>query len=582
MKEPVAAARWHAVFAGLFVGLLLQPLSTPTLAKESLAAARPPGNAIASAHRLATEAGQEILAQGGNAFDAAIAVSAALSVVEPVSSGIGGGGFFLLHDARSGKDVFVDAREVAPHFATPAFYLDSKGELDRDKAENGAASAGIPGLPAGLVHISKKYGRLPLAQSLAPAIRIARQGFEIYDRIARQYGERRVAMERYASTRAVYLADGDAPEVGETLQQPDLARTLERLGRGGFDGFYRGETARAILATVAADGVNWTAEELAAYRVKERAPIRFKYRGWDIVTAPPPSSGGIVLAEALQILEGWNLAELGEAQRAHLMIEALRRAYRDRTFQLGDPDFHAVPVRLLSSDDYAAGLRAGILPDKATPSAMLPGQPAPKDSVNTTHFSIIDAEGNYVAATQTVNLSFGSGLVVAGAGFLLNDEMDDFALRPGTPNAYGVMGFDANAVAPGKRMLSSMSPSFKIGEDRVAVLGAKGGSRIITAVLQGMLALEAGMDSSRIVALPRLHHQYLPDRVFLEANALSPGAQAALRGMGHELSEWNGPVVLMQSVDWDRRNGELHGASDPRNPVGAAIVAPARKAAAKR
>jgi gamma-glutamyltranspeptidase/glutathione hydrolase len=570
------------VCAGLCVSLLLQPLSTPTLAKEFPASVRPPGNVIASAHRLATEAGQEILAQGGNAFDAAIAVSAALSVVEPVSSGIGGGGFFLLHDGRSGRDVFVDAREVAPQFATPAFYLDDKGELDRDKAENGAASAGIPGLPAGLVHISKKYGRLPLAQALAPAIRIARQGFPVYDRIARQYGERRVAMERYASTRAVYLADGDAPEVGETLQQPDLARTLERLGRGGFDGFYRGETAQAILATVAADGVNWTAGELAAYRVKERAPIRFKYRGWDIVTAPPPSSGGIVLAEALQILEGWNLAELGEAQRAHLMIEALRRAYRDRTFYLGDPDFHAVPVRLLSSDDYAAGLRAGILPDKATPSAMLSGQPAPKDSVNTTHFSIIDAEGNYVAATQTVNLSFGSGLVVAGAGFLLNDEMDDFALRPGTPNAYGVMGFDANAVAPGKRMLSSMSPSFMIGEDRVAVLGAKGGSRIITAVLQGMLALEAGMDSSRIVALPRLHHQYLPDRVFLEADALSPEAQAALRGMGHELSEWNGPVVLMQSVDWDRRKGELHGGSDPRNPVGAAIVAPARKAAAKR
>ena len=582
MSAPAIASRWHAVFAGLFVGLLLQPLATPTLAKESLAAARPPGNAIASAHRLATEAGHQILAQGGNAFDAAIAVSAALSVVEPVSSGIGGGGFFLLHDARSGKDVFVDAREVAPLSATPAFYLDSKGELDRDKAENGAASAGIPGLPAGLVHIAKKYGRLPLAQSLAPAIRIARQGFPVYDRIAKQYGERREAMERYASTRAVYLADGDAPEVGETLLQPDLARTLERLGRGGFDGFYRGETAKAILATVRADGVNWTAEELAAYRVKERAPIRFKYRGWDIVTAPPPSSGGIVLAETLQILEGWNLAELSETQRAHLMIEALRRAYRDRTLYLGDPDFHAVPVRLLSSDDYAAGLRAGILPDKATPSAMLPGQPAPKDSVNTTHFSIIDAEGNYVAATQTVNLSFGSALVVGGAGFLLNDEMDDFALRPGTPNAYGVMGFDANAVAPGKRMLSSMSPSFMIGEDRVAVLGAKGGSRIITAVLQGMLALEAGMDSSRIVALPRLHHQYLPDRVFLEANALSPDVQAALRGMGHELSEWNGPIVLMQSVDWNRRTGEMHGGSDPRNPVGAAIVMPARKAAAKR
>lgn len=566
---------------GLAPAVLALALATPAAAREP-PSPRPPGAAIATAHRLATEAGQEVLAGGGNAFDAAIAVSATLSVVEPVSSGLGGGGFFLLHDAGTGKDVFVDAREVAPRSATPAFYLDGKGELDRDKAENGAASAGIPGLPAGLVHLSKKYGRLPLAQALAPAIRIARQGFPVYARIADQYRGRREVMERYPSTRAVYLADGDAPEAGETLLQPDLARTLERLGRDGFDGFYRGATAKAILATVRADGVVWSAGELAGYRVKERAPIRFNYRGWDIVTAPPPSSGGIALAETLQILEGWDIGALGEAQRVHVVVEALRRAYRDRTLYLGDPDFHEVPVRLLTSDDYAAGLRAGILPDKATPSAMLPGQPAPKDSVNTTHFSIIDAEGNYVAATQTVNLSFGSGLVVDGAGFLLNDEMDDFALRPGTPNAFGVMGFDANAVAPGKRMLSSMTPSFMVGKDRVAVLGAKGGSRIITSVLQGMLALEQGLDCARIVALPRYHHQYLPDRVFLEPDALSAGTREALRGMGHELSEWNGPTVLMQSVDWDRRAGRLCAGSDPRNPVGAAIVVPARKADVKR
>ncbi|WP_414999948.1 gamma-glutamyltransferase [Arenimonas sp.] len=560
--ERVAAA-WLACF-------VLALCAATAFAKEPPRPARPPGAAIASAHRLATEAGQEILAKGGNAFDAAIAVSATLSVVEPVSSGIGGGGFFLLNDAKTGKQVFVDAREVAPASASPAFYLDAKGELDRDKAENGAASAGIPGLPAGLVHISKKYGRLPLSVSLAPAIRIAREGFPVYARIADQYLERSQVMERYASTRAVYLADGDAPKVGESLKQPALARTLELLAQKGSDGFYRGEVGKAMLDAVRADGVEWTEDDLAGYRVVEREPIRFKYRDWDIVTSPPPSSGGVALAEILQMLEGWDLAKLDEAHRVHIVVEAMRRAYRDRTLYLGDPDFTTMPIARLTSDDYAAGLRAGIMPDKATPSDMLPGGPAPKDSVNTTHFSIIDDEGNYVSATQTVNLSFGSGLVVAG--FLLNDQMDDFALRPGTPNAYGVMGYDANAVAPRKRMLSSMTPTFMIGKDRVAVLGAKGGSRIITGVLLGVLGIEQGLDSSRIVALPRYHHQYLPDTIFHEKDALPAETVKALEAMGHRLATGGGPVVLMQSVDWDRASGAMHAGADPRNPVGAGVV----------
>lgn len=565
---------WRTAAAALFsVGLGLCAPAT-ALAKETPPRDRPPGAAIASAHRLATEAGHEVLAKGGNAFDAAIAVSAMLSVVEPVSSGIGGGGFFLLHDARTGKQVFVDAREVAPASATPAFYLDAKGELDRDKAENGAASAGIPGLPAGLVHISKKYGRLPLSVSLAPAIRIAREGFPVYARIADQYVDRREVMERYASTRAVYLADGDAPKVGETLKQPALAHTLELLAQRGSDGFYRGETAKAMLDAVRADGVHWTEDDLTGYRVVERAPIRFKYRDWDIVTSPPPSSGGVALAEILQVLEGWDLTKLDEAHRVHIVVEAMRRAYRDRTLYLGDPDFTTMPIARLTSDDYAAGLRAGIMMDKATPSDMLPGSAAPRDSVNTTHYSIMDDEGNYVAATQTVNLAFGSGLVVSG--FLLNDEMDDFALRPGTPNAYGVMGYDANAVAPRKRMLSSMTPTFMIGKDRVAVLGAKGGSRIITGVLLGVLGIEQGLDSERIVALPRYHHQYLPDTIFQEKDALAPDVMKALEAMGHRLAYGAGPVVLMHSVDWDRAAGVLHAGADPRNPPGAGIVVPAK------
>ena len=551
----------------LFALLLCGLLAVPATARDARPA-HPPGVAIASAHALATDAGLEILREGGNAFDAAVAVSAALSVVEPVSSGLGGGGFFLLHDAKSGRDVFVDAREVAPQSATPARYLDANGELDRDKAENGAASAGIPGLPAGLVHVARKYGRLPLSKSLAPAIRLARDGFPVYPRLANEYANRKPVMERYAATRAVYLADGDAPEPGEILRQPDLARTLERIAAWGFDGFYRGPVAQALLASVKADGVDWTAAELAAYRVKEREPIRFRYRDWNLVTAPPPSSGGIALAEILKILEGWDLKALEPAQRIHYEVEAMRRAYRDRTLYLGDPDSVKIPVRLLTSDDYAAGLRASILPDKATPSAMLPGTLPPRESVNTTHFSIMDADGNLAAVTQTVNLAYGSGMVVGGAGFLLNDEMDDFALKPGTPNAFGVTGYDANAVAPGRRPLSSMSPTFMFGPDRIAVLGAKGGSRIITATMIGILGFDAGMDSPQVVALPRYHHQYLPDAITEEPGALADEVVAKLQAMGYRVDDYTDPLVLMHAVDWDRRDNAMHAGADPRNPVG--------------
>ncbi len=536
---------------------------------------KPSGAAISSAHFLATQAGHEILAKGGNAFDAAIAVSSVLSVVEPVSSGIGGGGFFLLHDVKTGRDVMIDARETAPASATPAAYLDANGELDRDKAENGPMSAGIPGLPAGLVHLSKRYGRLPLSVSLAPAIRIARNGFEVYPRMAIQYEDRKTVMERYDGTRKVFLADGDGLEVGERLLQPDLAHTLELLAAKGNEGFYRGETAQKILADVKKYGGNWSAADLNGYSIKERTPIRFKYRDWDVVTAPPPSSGGVVLAEILQMLEGWDLAKLDEAHRVHIVTEAMRRAYRDRTLYLGDPDFVKMPIARLTSDDYAAGLRASILPDKATPSSMLPGTNPPLEGVNTTHFSIIDGDGNMVAATQTVNLSFGSGMVVDGAGFLLNDEMDDFALRPGTPNAFGVLGYDANAVAPGRRMLSSMTPSFMIGKNKISVLGGKGGSRIITMVLLGMLGIEQGLSSEQIVVLPRFHHQYLPDEIFTEPNALMPETLKALEAMGHKVTvspkKW---TTLMHSVDWDVRSNTLNGGADPRNEVGSAMVVP--------
>jgi len=569
MKHIIAVA--CLVFS---VGVLAKTENAPQKIKPS-------GAAISSAHFLATQAGHEILAKGGNAFDAAVAVSAVLSVVEPVSSGIGGGGFFLLHDAKTGRDIMVDARETAPASATPAAYLDAKGELDQDKAENGPMSAGIPGLPAGLVHVAKRYGRLPLSVSLAPAIRLARNGFDVYPRLVGQYAERKDVMERYDGTRKVYLADGDGPEVGEKLLQPELAHTLELLASRGFDGFYRGEIAGKILADVKKYGGNWTAADLAGYTVKERTPIRIKYRGWDIVTAPPPSSGGVVLAEILQMLEGWDLAKLDEAHRVHILTEAMRRAYRDRTLYLGDPDFVKMPIARLTSDDYAAGLRASILPDKATPSSMLPGANPPLEGINTTHFSIIDGDGNLASVTQTVNLAYGSGMVVDGAGFLLNDEMDDFALRPGTPNAFGVLGYDANAVAPGRRMLSSMSPSFMIGKDKVFVIGGKGGSRIITMVLLAMLGIEQGMSSEQVVALPRFHHQYLPDTIFTEPDTLAPATVETLAKMGHTVTPSATPwTFYLHAVDWDVRSNTLHGGADPRNSVGSAIVVP--KPAAKK
>jgi gamma-glutamyltranspeptidase/glutathione hydrolase len=532
----------------------------------------PPGAAIASGHALATEAGLQILRAGGNAFDAAVAVSSTLSVVEPISSGLGGGGFFLLHDAKTGRDIFLDARETSPESATPQAYLDAHGALDQNRSENGPWSAGIPGLPAALVELADKYGTLPLKTTLAPAIRIARDGFPVYARLERGYAARRAVMERYPGTRAVYLADGDPPQVGETMKQPDLARTLQLLADKGFDGFYRGDVGAKLLASVRAEGGRWNAAELAAYRVRERAPLKFRYHDWNITTAPPPSSGGIALAEMLQIAQGWDLRKLDRAHRVHILVEAMRRAFRDRTIYLGDPDFVRMPIARLMSPDYAAGLRASIHPDKATPSALLPAQPAPLEDDETTHFSIIDRDGNRVSATQTVNLLYGSGLLAPGTGVLLNDEMDDFALKPGTPNAFGVMGFAANAPKPGKRMLSSMTPSFMESRDQVVALGAPGGSRIITEVLLGILGYDDGLDAQQVAALPRFHHQWWPDVISAEAGALDPETVKALQAMGHTVNAGESKWGNLQTVEWDRRNNTLSGGSDPRNPVGKADV----------
>ncbi|AKK67293.1 gamma-glutamyltransferase [Xanthomonas translucens] len=565
--------------------LLLALVLTPPAGAEApsaTVAAHPPGAAVASGHRLATDAGLQILREGGNAFDAAVAVSSTLAVVEPISSGLGGGGFFLLHDARTGKDVMLDAREVAPESATADKFLDAKGALDRDRSVNGPWSAGIPGLPAALVELATQHGKLPLQQSLAPAIRIARNGFPVYRRMAQGYQSRREVMERYPGTREVYLRNGKPIAEGDLFKQPELANTLQLLGAKGFDGFYRGATANKLLAGVRQAGGHWTAEELAGYTVKQRTPIRFDYKGWTITTAPPPSSGGIALASMLQILEGYDLKAMDPVHRTHLVVEAMRRAYRDRTFFLGDPDFTAVPQRVLLSKDYAVGLRSTINPEKATPSDLLSGQPTPLEDDETTHFSIIDGEGNRVGATQTVNLLFGSGLIPKGTGVLLNDEMDDFALKPGTPNVFGVMGYAANAPKPGKRPLSSMTPTFMENADMTIVLGTPGGSRIITMVLLGILGYDDGLSAQQVAALPRYHHQWLPDVIEAETGTFDAATVQGLQALGHALKlpgdsaeggrgsshVWGN----LQTVEWDKRNNVLSGGSDPRNDVGKAGV----------
>ncbi|QNR96134.1 gamma-glutamyltransferase [Stenotrophomonas sp. 169] len=566
----------------LLLGLLLSAPLAWAQSTGPTRAAHPDGVAIASGHQLATQAGMDILAQGGNAFDAAVAVSSTLAVVEPISSGLGGGGFFLLHDAASGKDLMLDARETAPAAATEAAFLDKDGNLDRDRSVNGAWSAGIPGLPAALVELSSKHGKLPLKTSLQPAIRIATEGFPVYARMAKGYQSRREVMERYAGTREVYLRNGKPIAEGDIFQQPELARTLQRLADGGFDGFYRGQTGKLLLAGVKQAGGRWTADELSGYTVKVREPIVFDYNGWKITTAPPPSSGGIALASMLQILEGWDIKSMDEAHRAHLVVEAMRRAYRDRTFFLGDPDFVDIPQKVLTSKDYAQGLRATIHPEKATPSDLLSGNPTPLEDDETTHFSIIDRDGNRVGATQTVNLLYGSGLIPKGTGVLLNNEMDDFALKPGTPNAFGVMGYAANAPKAGKRMLSSMTPTFMESDDKVVVLGTPGGSRIITMVLLGILGYDQGLTAQQVAALPRYHHQWLPDAIEAETDAFDAGTIKQLQAMGHKIDLPGDSAAggrgsshvwgNLQTVEWDRRSNTLYGGSDPRNPVGSAQV----------
>ncbi|MGK7295806.1 MAG: gamma-glutamyltransferase, partial [Candidatus Wenzhouxiangella sp. M2_3B_020] len=533
-----------------------------------------PGKAaIASAHELATDAGFEVLAAGGNAFDAAVAVSAALAVVEPSSSGIGGGGFWLLHRAEDGFTTMVDGREEAPGEATEDMYLDEDGEVVRDLAVNGPLAAGIPGAPAAWVHIVENYGELELARVLAPAIRIAEEGFPVYLKYQQLINWRAHIMLQWDYTAGIFMPGGDVPDVGETIVQADLAETLRRLAEHGHDGFYAGATAEKLVAGAREAGGIWAMEDFARYEAVEREPIRIEHGDYELLTAPPPSSGGIAIAQVLNLIEPFGWREMGRVDRVHLLSEAMRRAYRDRALYLGDPDFADIPTDMLLSEDYAAGLRSTIRMDRALPSKYLAADPSRmKESENTTHFSLIDADGNMVSATLTVNLPFGSAFAAPGTGVLLNNEMDDFSAKPGEPNAYGLIGFEANAIEPGKRMLSSMTPTIVKGPDETAILGTPGGSRIISMVILGILDFLEGNDPQSWVSKPRYHHQYLPDEISVETNALTADEKAGLETRGHTVTVRARPWGNMHAVLWDREADELSAAHDPRWPSGKAEV----------
>ncbi len=548
-------------------------LALAGLVLVATAQAGPGRVAVSSAHELATEAGLEIMAQGGNAFDAAVAVSAALGVVEPGSSGIGGGGFWLLHRAADDFSIMVDGRETAPLAATPDMYLDAEGRVDRDRATNGPISAGIPGAPAAWVHLAEHYGSLPLETLLAPAIRLAEEGFPVNRQYRMLLNLRAEVMQRWPETAGIFMPGGEIPEIGTIIRQPELAETLRSLAREGFDGFYRGRVAEALVEGARAEGGIWTLEDLASYRVIEREVIRTRYRGYELLTASPPSSGGIAIAQMLNIIQPFDLAALSRVERVHLLVEAMRRAYRDRALYLGDPDFVDIPTEMLLSPHYAAGLRTGIRLDRATPSAALAADPGLiPEGDHTTHFSLIDADGNVVSGTLTINLAFGSGFVAPGTGVLLNNEMDDFSAAPGVPNEYGLIGFAANEIQPGKRMLSSMSPTIVKSDERVAVIGTPGGSRIITMVLLGILDFIDGNGPESWVSQPRFHHQYQPDEIEVERGWLTRAEIAALEALGHTVRVRVLPWGNMHAVMWDRRTDELEAAHDPRWDSGGAAV----------
>ena len=494
------------------------------------------GMVVAQEQR-AARIGTEILDRGGNAVDAAVAVGFAMAVTYPRAGNLGGGGFMVIHLAK-GVDTTIDYRETAPAAATPTMFLDDKGNPDPAKSRDSGLAIGVPGTVAGLALAHKKYGsgKLSLADLIAPALRLAQQGFPVEDDIADSLPRAKERLARWPSSASLFINGGEPLHEGDRLLQFDLADTLRAIAEGGPRAFYEGRIAEAIAAAVRGAGGIMTADDLKNYHAVERAPLRGSYRGYDIVAMPPPSSGGVALIEMLNTLEGYDLGKLPREQALHDMIEAMKRAYADRAVYLGDPDKVKMPLARLLSKKYAATLRATIT-DKATPAAAIkPGALTDTEGKNTTHFSIIDRDGNAVSNTYTLNFSYGVGLIADGTGVLLNNELDDFTAKPGTANAYDLVGFAANLPGPGKRPLSSMTPTIVLKDGKpFLITGAPGGSRIITTVLQIVAdVIDFHMPADKAVGAPRLHNQWQPDETYVEPG-FAPEVLDALKARGHVL-----------------------------------------------
>jgi gamma-glutamyltranspeptidase/glutathione hydrolase len=525
---------------------------------------------------VAAEVGLQVLKDGGNAVDAGVAVALALAVTLPRAGNLGGGGFMMVHDAETGETRAIDYREMAPASATRDMYLDADGNADSTLSRFHGLAVGVPGTVAGMQLALETYGTMTLEQAAAPAIRLAEDGILVTADLADSLKALEKRMKTWPATAAIfYKEDGSFYEPGDVLKQPDLAATLKKIAAEGPDGFYRGEVAEKIAASVQEAGGSMTVEDLANYRAVIRAPVTGTYRGHEIVSMPPPSSGGTHIIQILNVMEGYPIGFLGHnsSDTIHLMAEAMKRAYADRSEYLGDPDFVDVPVKALTSKDYAAKIRDGISLNRATPSATIkPGKLAPYESDQTTHFSIVDKDGNAVSNTYTLNFSYGSGMTAAGTGVLLNNEMDDFSAKPGVPNAYGLIGGEANAVEPGKRPLSSMSPTIVLKDSKpFLVTGSPGGSRIITTTLQVISnMIDHGMNVAEATHAARIHHQWLPDEIRVEDGGLSRDTVAALEAKGHTIAV-KSVMGSTQSIHVDTDKGLLLGASDPRR-TGSATV----------
>tara|TARA_B100000959_G_scaffold157725_2_gene165355 strand:- start:1601 stop:3289 length:1689 start_codon:yes stop_codon:yes gene_type:complete len=522
-------------------------------------------SAVVTAHQIATRTGLEILKKGGNAFDAAAAITASLAVVEPYGSGLGGGGFWLLHRSSDNKQVVLDGREMAPMRSRKDMYLDKDGNILSGLSLNGPMAAGIPGVVAGIDYLVTHYGQLSLQDILAPAIQQAKNGFIVTERYQKLIRYRKNILQQYVGTAAIFLKNNKIPKIGDFIVQNDLAKTLSMISENGSKGFYQGVFAQKMVNSVQENGGIWETYDLENYKIIEREPVTVNYKGIKVTSVPPPSSGGIVLGQALNILEKFDLTQYNSVTRKHIIIEAMRRAYRDRAAYLGDSDFVDIPINRLLDKNYAEGLALTIDINRATPSKEL-GTIAVTNSTgtNTTHFSVLDKYGNRVASTLSINLPFGSGFVVEGTGVLLNNEMDDFTIKPFAANTYGLVGYQANAIHPGKRPLSSMTPTFVESDDRIGILGTPGGSRIISMVLLAILDFAAGELPGSWVNLPRYHHQYIPDLVQYEKGGFSKDEKSKLILKGHKLKEIKRRYGNMQAImQWKSRNVNFV-ASDPR------------------